>query len=56
MVYIDGSKQENGQAGRGFIRFIGSDQVLYGLFLLGLNKEVFDAEAIVALQGLKTAI
>jgi ribonuclease HI len=56
VIYTDGSKKENGQAGGGYVGFIDGNQVLRGSFPLGPNKEVFDAEAIAALLGLKAAI
>ncbi|KAF7174224.1 hypothetical protein CNMCM6106_008361 [Aspergillus hiratsukae] len=56
VIYSDGSKQDNGQTGAGFVGFIAGCQVLRGSFPLGPNKEVFDAEAIAALLGLKAAI
>jgi ribonuclease HI len=56
VIYSDGSKQVNGQTGGGFVGFIAGCQVVRGSFPLGRNKEVFDAEAIAALLGLKAAL
>ena len=55
-VFIDGSKLANGMAGAGFALFQAGQQFFQSSFPLGLNKEVFDAEAEAALAGLKTAI
>jgi ribonuclease HI len=56
IVYSDGSKLENGQAGGGFVGFQADSQLLRSSFPLGPNKEVFDAEAEAALAGLQATM
>lgn len=56
IVYSDGLKLENGQAGGGFVSFEANSQLSHSSFPLGPNKEVFDAEAEAALAGLQAAM
>ncbi|KAI0994958.1 hypothetical protein K3495_g13223 [Podosphaera aphanis] len=52
IVYSDGSKQQNGAAGAGFVAYQGGIQVLQQSIALGIEAEVFDAEA----KGAKAAL
>jgi ribonuclease HI len=54
-VFSDGSKLANGMAGAGFALYQSRRQFLQFSIFLGLNKEVFDAEAEAALAGIKAA-
>lgn len=56
IIYSDGSKLENGQAGGGYVGFQASSQFLHHSLPLGPNREVFDAEAEAALAGLDAAM
>ena len=56
VIYSDGSKQSDGSAGAGFVVYQGGLQVLRRCIALGKRVEVFDAEAIAALVGLKAAL
>jgi ribonuclease HI len=54
-MFSDGSKLANGIAGAGFALYQFKRQFLQFSISLGLNKEVFDAEAEAALAGIKAA-
>lgn len=56
VLYSDGSKLKNQSTGAGFVAYQYNIQVLYQTIPLGTRKEVFDAEAIGALEGLKAAL
>jgi hypothetical protein len=56
IIYLDGSKLENGQTGGGFVGHQAGSQFLSILFPLGPNKEVFNAEAEAALADLRMAM
>src|SRR6202012_740450 len=55
-VYSDGSKLSNNSTGAGFVIYQGGLQILKHAIPLGMNSEVFDAEAIGALTGLQAAL
>jgi hypothetical protein len=56
VLFSDGSKISNGSTGCGYVGFQAGRQICHGSFSLGPHKEVFDAEAEVALAGAKVAI
>ncbi|KAI0995789.1 hypothetical protein K3495_g12391 [Podosphaera aphanis] len=56
VLYSDGSKQQNGAAGAGFVAYQGGLQILRHSIPLGVGAEIFDAEARGALEGAKAAI
>jgi hypothetical protein len=56
VLFSDGSKLADGSTGGGYVGYQAGRQVLRGCFSLGLNKEVFDAEAEAALASVKAAI
>lgn len=56
VLYSDGSKQQNGAAGAGFVAYQGGLQILRHSIPLGVGVEIFDAEARGALEGAKAAI
>lgn len=56
ILYSDGSKQQNGSTGAGFVAYQGGIQVLRQSIALGEGAEVFDAEARGALEGAKAVL
>jgi ribonuclease HI len=55
-LFSDGSKLDNGATGAGFVAFQGGQQVARQAISLGVQAEVFDAEASAALAGLEIAL
>ena len=55
VLFSDGSKLSDGSTGGGYVGYQAGRQICRGSFSLGLNKEVFDAEAEAALAGVKDA-
>ncbi|KAI0994505.1 hypothetical protein K3495_g13677 [Podosphaera aphanis] len=56
VLYSDGSKQQNGVAGAGFVVYQGGLQILRHSIPLGVGAKIFDAEARGALESAKAAI
>ncbi|KAI0998731.1 hypothetical protein K3495_g9465 [Podosphaera aphanis] len=56
LVYTDGSKQLNGNAGIGYVIYQLGLKVCSGAVPLGNSKEIFDAEAFAALCGIEKAV
>ena len=56
ILYSDGSKLPDGQAGAGFVGYQGGQQVLQQSIPLGKQKEVYDAEVLDALAGLRASL
>ncbi|KAI1001173.1 hypothetical protein K3495_g7024 [Podosphaera aphanis] len=56
VLYSDGSKQQNGAAGAGFVAYKGGLQILRHSIPLGVGAEISDAEARGALEGAKAAM
>lgn len=56
VIYSDGSKLENDQAGAGVVAYQGGHQILKLAIPLGTNQEVYDAEARAALAGLEAIL
>jgi len=56
VIYSDGSKLETGQTGAGAVIYQMNQEVARLAIPLGTRQEVFDAEAIGALEGLKAAL
>ncbi|KAI1007458.1 hypothetical protein K3495_g769 [Podosphaera aphanis] len=56
VLYIDGSKQSDGLTGASYVAYQGSVQIFQKSIPLGKGLEVFDAEAIGALDGAKSAL
>jgi ribonuclease HI len=55
VVYTDGSKLQNGNAGAGYALVL-SEATVKEAFALGPSAEIFDAEAIAALLGAQAAL
>ncbi|KAI0994497.1 hypothetical protein K3495_g13685 [Podosphaera aphanis] len=56
LVYTDGSKLSNGNAGSGYVIYQLDLKVCSGAVPLGISKEIFDAEAYAALCGIQKAV
>ncbi|APA15803.1 hypothetical protein SS1G_09342 [Sclerotinia sclerotiorum 1980 UF-70] len=56
VIFSDGSKHANGSTGSGFVGYQDNRKFCEGSFALGKSKEVYDAEAVAALKGLRAAI
>ena len=57
MVYSDGSKGPIGQVGGGYCLYRGHSSLpVYGKIPLGVTSEVYDAEVLAAVAGLRAAI
>ncbi|KAI1000710.1 hypothetical protein K3495_g7488 [Podosphaera aphanis] len=56
VLYTDGSKQSDGLTGVGYVAYQGGVQIFQRSIPLGKGAEVFDAEAIGALEGAKSAL
>ncbi|KAI0993970.1 hypothetical protein K3495_g14214 [Podosphaera aphanis] len=56
LVYTDGSKLSNGNAGSGYVIYQLGLKVCSSAVPLGISKEIFDAEAYAALYGIQKAV
>ncbi|EED12090.1 conserved hypothetical protein [Talaromyces stipitatus ATCC 10500] len=56
IIFLDGSRLENGHAGGNYVCFQAHHQFLHSTLSYGLGKEVFDAEAEAALASAQAAI
>jgi hypothetical protein len=54
-IFSNGSKLAHRMVGAGFVLYQAGQQFLHSSFSLGLNTEVFDAEAEAALAGIQVA-
>lgn len=55
-VYTDGSRMDNGKTGAGWVVYEGNRIIIEGNGSCGLLREVADAEAIAALEGIHAAM